>query len=176
MSQCQQLNEGLLQGDLEYLVDNTLHFDEFNSKMGQAQDIVTLSFKVRDYMPAQDLVNFLESGYDFILDADVSTGEVTDNHRLVFVEMERSNKAYSQIMEMLQDLDHLTGVKPQEWKFKWFKQTDYQPFNEDNFKKTVPDNPELYEQSVNNFKTMKSESEKLKKELGDLKRLSGMTS
>ena len=67
------ISEGLQMGDLNYLVKDTIHIDEYNSKMGQAQDVVTLSFKIRDIMPANDLVSFLENGYDWILDADVST-------------------------------------------------------------------------------------------------------
>ena len=68
----QLLSEGLQIGDLNYLVSEKIHIDEYNSKMGQASDVVTLSFKVRNIMPANDLVSYLENGYDWILDADVS--------------------------------------------------------------------------------------------------------
>ena len=40
--------------------------------MGEDEDIVVVSFSMRDKAPADDLVKFLESGYSFILDADVT--------------------------------------------------------------------------------------------------------
>ena len=48
--------------------------DSYTSKMGEDKDIVVVSFTMKDKAPADDLVKFLESGYSFILDADVSAG------------------------------------------------------------------------------------------------------
>ena len=168
------ISEGLQMGDLNYLVKDTIHIDEYNSKMGQAQDVVTLSFKIRDIMPANDLVSFLENGYDWILDADVSTGEVSDMDRLVFVEAQRRPNLFKYVNEMLTDLDHLTGIKPDDWKFRWYKQDDYQPMNEENFTKIVPLSPESYEETVNKFVQIKNETKKLNSDIADIKRLSGI--
>jgi len=169
-----QLSEGLQMGDLNFLVGDKIHIDEFNSKMGQPQDVVTMSFKVRDLMPASDLVSFLENGYDWVLDADVSTGEVSDNHRLVFVEMQRKPGLFKNIAEMLGDLDHLTGIKPDAWKFKWFKSDNYLPLNEETFEESVPSTPDKYEQSVKTFAKYKSESQKLNDDIETIKKLSGI--
>lgn len=174
MQQRQQLNEGLVMGDLKYLVDNTLHFDEYNSKMGQPADVVTMSFKVRDLMPANDLVSYMENGYDWVLDADVSSGEVTDNHRLVFVEFERSKRMFDNINEMLSDLDHLTGVKPDTWKFRWYNQRSYEQMNEENFKKFIPQTPRSYNESMESMATVMNEAEKIKEDLEVIKKLSGI--
>ena len=174
MQHQRQLSEGLLMGDLKYLVSDTIHIDEYNSKMGQAQDVVTLSFKIRDIMPANDLVSFLENGYDWILDADVSTGEVSDNERLVFVEAQRRPNLYKYVSEMLSDLDHLTGIGINEWKFRWYKQENYQPMNEENFTKIVPLSPEKYEETVQKFVAIKNETKKLNSDIADIKRLSGI--
>jgi len=169
-----QLSEGLQQGDLKYLVDDRLHFDEYNSKMGQPADVVTMSFKVRDLMPAQDLVSFLENGYDWVLDADVSTGEVSDNNRLVFVEAERTSGLYKQIQEMLTDLDHLTGIKPDKWRFRWFKQDDYMPMTEDNFKQSIPSTPEKYIESVDHYGIVEKNKKQISDDLDRIKKLSGL--
>jgi len=169
-----QISEGLQMGDLNYLVSDTIHIDEYNSKMGQASDVITLSFKIRDIMPANDLVSFLENGYDWVLDADVSTGEVSDNDRLVFVEVQRRPGIYKYISEMLTDLDHLTGIKSDEWKFRWYKSSDYVPMNEEEFNTLVPLTADKYEESVKNFRAMKNEAEKLNKDIDDIKRLSGI--
>jgi len=174
MQQRQQFNEGLEMGDLKYLVDNTLHFDEYNSKMGQPSDVVTMSFKVRDIMPANDLVSYMENGYDWVLDADVSSGEIQDGHRLVFVEFERNKHMFTQIDEMLTDLDHLTGVKPDTWKFRWYNQRGYEPMNEDNFKKFIPQTPRSYTESMESMNTVMTEAEKIKEDLEVIKKLSGI--
>jgi len=170
----QLLSEGLQIGDLNYLVSEKIHIDEYNSKMGQASDVVTLSFKVRDIMPANDLVSYLENGYDWILDADVSTGEVSDNNRLVFVEAQRRPGLYKYISEMLTDLDHLTGIKLDKWKFKWFMNEDYLPLNEETFEKVVPTTPDKYEKSVAAFASYKTESQKLTDDINTIKKLSGI--
>ena len=161
-------------GDLEYLVDNRIHFDEYNSKMGQPEDIVTMSFKVRDVMPAQDLVSFLENGYDWVLDADVSTGEVSDNDRLVFVEMQRTRRVYEQVSELLSDLDHLTGVKPDQWQFRWLDNKEYQQMSEDNFKKLIPQTPDTYIESINHLQIVEAESKAISDDLEVIRKLSGI--
>lgn len=174
MNKHNRIDEGLQMDDLKYLVADTIHIDEFNSKMGESKDVVTLSFKVKDLMPASDLVSFLENGYDFILDADVSTGEVADNERLVFVEVQRRPGIYKYINEMLDDLNHLTGVKRGDWKFRWYKSNEYQPMNEENFTNSVPLLPENYEKSVKEFNSIKSETEKLNNDIDAIKKLSGI--
>ena len=57
--------------DLKYMLTDIFEIDSYSSKMGEDADIVTLSFAVKDRQPAEDLVRFLENGYQFILDADV---------------------------------------------------------------------------------------------------------
>ena len=69
-----QLHEGLEQGDLARLIDSVYSIDEFKSKMGDDADIIVLAFTAGDKGPAQDLMNFIEKGYDWVLDGDVSSG------------------------------------------------------------------------------------------------------
>jgi hypothetical protein len=168
------LSEGLQIGDLNYLVGDTIHIDEYNSKMGQASDVITMSFKIRDIMPANDLVSYLENGYDWVLDADVSTGEVSDSTRLVFVEVQRRPNMFKYISEMLHDLDHLTGISPDKWKFRWYKSSSYEQMNEENFTKIVPQSPEKYIETVKAFRDIKETTNKLNSDIEDIKRLSGI--
>lgn len=58
--------------------------------MGKDEDVVVISFKVKDKFPAIDLMEFIEKGYTFVLDADMSSGEERDGTYSVFVELERS--------------------------------------------------------------------------------------
>ena len=78
---------GLHNNDLDSLVNNIIEIDSYKSKMGNDSDIVTLAFSVLGEEPAKDLENFLEKGYPFVLDADVSSGEQSDGMYKVFVEI-----------------------------------------------------------------------------------------
>ena len=79
--QPRQLSEGLQYRDLDGLMKPTMYVDEFSSKMGDDADIIVLSFFVRDKSAAKDLVGWFERGYDFVLDADRSPGEITTANR-----------------------------------------------------------------------------------------------
>jgi len=110
-----QINEGLQFKDMVGLIKPTLFVDEFISKMGEDDAIVVLSFYVRMDQIANDLVDWFEKGYDFVLDADRSPGEVKPNRYLVYVEMERRTKVIDNIEEMLGDLETLTEHEIADW-------------------------------------------------------------
>lgn len=169
-----KLLEGLRKHELDHLIDNTIHFDEYNSKMGRDDAVVTASFKVKFREPALDLVSFLESGYDWILDADISSGEVNDGQYIVFLEMQRSPKNYSQIISLLDDLENITNIKPDNWKFKWYKQSDYVPLNRENLEENLPDTPRKYREYIETFVAVKEQTDNLAGELASLKKLSGI--
>jgi len=97
------LFEGLEAGDLKRLIHPELHVDEFKSKLGDDSDVITISFKVATKEPAQDLVAFVEKGYEWVLDADASSGEMDDGSYIVFVELDRNKDAAENIMSLLTD-------------------------------------------------------------------------
>jgi len=138
----QLLSEGLKFKDLEGIVKPTIHVDEFSSKMGDDADIIVLSFFVRDKSAAKDLMAWFEKGYDFVLDADVSPGEIKPNRYLVYVEMRRRNAAPKQIQEMLDDLSTLTEFDPDEWVMTY--QGQRTPWSPEEFAKRVPLTPKDY--------------------------------
>lgn len=108
-----QINEGLDYHAMKGQIDPKITVDEYAAKMGKDSDIVTLTFKVSSKLAADDLVSWLEIGYDFILDASVSDGEIEPGKWLVFVEMKRKHSVPKRIIEVLEDLQTLTdmGVK-----------------------------------------------------------------
>lgn len=112
--------------------------------MGDDADIIVLAFTVDDKMPAQDLMNFIEKGYDWILDADVSSGESGNGQWNVFAELQRSEEAPDQIHQLLDDISNLTDFD--NWKFKYRKDSAYQDCTEENIRKVVPLTPEAYAQ------------------------------
>jgi hypothetical protein len=109
------INEGLDYLDMEDQIEPTVSVDEYSAKMGKDSDIVTLAFIVKSEAAGNDLVDWFERGYDWILDASLSEGELSPGKYLVFVEMKRRTKVPERIIELLDDLETLTGMKLSEW-------------------------------------------------------------
>ena len=109
------LTEGLNYMDMENQLFPTLYIDAYAAKMGEDRDIITLSFMVKSYLVGEDLVAWFERGYNFVLDASVSEGELEPGKFLVFVEMDRRSWAPKKIYELIKDLKTLTGIDPNEW-------------------------------------------------------------
>ena len=142
ISNNQPLFESLGYKDLEGLLKPTIHVDEFSSKMGDDDDIIVISFFVRDQQAAKDLMNWFEKGYDFVLDADRSPGEIKPNRYLVYVEIRRRSTAGAQVEELLKDLNTLTEFGENDWTMHY--KGDDVPFTRDEFDKLVPLSPKAY--------------------------------
>ena len=138
-----QLSENLNFKDFEGLIKPTIHVDEFSSKMGDDDDIIVVSFFVRDPSAAKDLMSWFEKGYDFVLDADKSPGEIKPNRYLVFIEIRRRSAAGAQVEEMLNDLNTLTEFESAEDWTMHYKNKEI-PFSRDAFDATVPLSPKAY--------------------------------
>lgn len=130
--------EGLEQNDLKRLVHPELHIDEYKSKMGKDENVIVLSFKVAGREPAEDLVSFIEKGYEWILDADVSAGELDDGDFLVFVELDRSPDSAENIITMLQDIMNLTDQNLEDWVLQVRSNPSQIELTIDNIKNNVP--------------------------------------
>lgn len=136
------LIEALEYKDLEGMLKPEIHVDEFSSKMGDDDDIIVISFFVRDQQAAKDLMNWFEKGYDFILDADRSPGEIKPSRYLVYIEIRRRSSAGAQVQELLSDLNTLTEFEPDDWTMVY--QDNNQPFSQEAFERTVPLSPKEY--------------------------------
>lgn len=112
------LVEGFDYHDLVDQIVPEIEVDEYSAKMGSDDDIVTVSFTVKGQQVGEDLVDWLERGYTWILDAQVSEGEVKPGNWLVFVEMDRRTSVPDRIIEMIEDLETLTDLKLDEWTIK----------------------------------------------------------
>jgi hypothetical protein len=132
------INEGLEQNDLARLVHPELHIDEYKSKMGKDEDIVVLSFKVTGREPAEDLVNFIEKGYEWVLDADVSAGELDDGDFLVFVEVDREPAVADNVIGMMKDIMNLTSQVLGEWSVQIRSKPEKLELTADNIRNNVP--------------------------------------
>jgi hypothetical protein len=148
------INESLQRGDLRNLINDVFEIDGFKSKVGNDADIVVVSFTVANEEAAKDLENFIEMGYEFVVDADTSTGETDDGVYKVFVEIERNKHIAEQITEMLDGISKLTNG--QEMKFRYFKSFKSKDATEKNLKNTIPADKDEYllateENKLDNF-------------------------
>jgi hypothetical protein len=139
------LRENLEAGDLKRLVHNELHIDEYKSKMGTDADVCVISFKVSGKEPSTDLVSFIEKGYDFVLDADVSSGEKEGGDYLVFVELERTDKLPEQIVEIMDDIMNLTEQNLEDWRVRYYKSTVDNELTKESLANIIPLTPEEYD-------------------------------
>ncbi len=150
MNNKKDLYEGLRKSDLKYFLSDVFSVDRFKSKMGSDENIIVLSFRVHDKMPGMDLEEFIESGYDFILDADVSPGEEQDGKYSVFVEIERNKKAPKNVEILVNGIGKLADID--NWRFRYYKDASSQEFSIESFENVVPLTPEDYEEKVERTK------------------------
>ncbi len=156
-----QLNEGLDYHDLKGQILPTITVDEYAAKMGKDADIVTVTFVVNSKLAAKDLTSWLELGYDYVLDASVSSGEIESGKYLVFLEISRRSACISRILEILSDLGTLTDMSLEDWSIE-VDEKEYPP-KEEILKKVVSTYPQEYRDKVEK-----------KKEIDELKEIAGL--
>jgi hypothetical protein len=155
------IKESLDYMDMVGQIEPKVSIDEYAAKMGPDHEVVTLSFIVKSSLTGEDLVSWFEKGYDFVLDASTSEGELAPGKYVVFVEIDRRSKVPQRIIEMLTDLETLTDMPVNEWKVK-IDDTDYAA-SEDIIREKVILNPNEY----------KAEKEK-EKELNEMRIAAGL--
>lgn len=155
------INESLRANDLRHFVKSVFEIDSYQSKIGDDQDVVTLSFTVDGQDPASDLEHFIEMGYDYVLDADTSPGELDDGKYRVYVEIERNRHVGKQIKDLLDGIEKLTGKS--DMRFRWYKGFRSQAATLSNLEAVIPTTPKDYksateQHSMNNFSNFFSNS------------------
>jgi len=140
------LNEGLDYHDLEGQMLPVVSVDEYAAHMGKDSEIVTLAFTVKSEAAGNDLVDWFERGYDWVLDAQVSEGEVKPGQYLVFVEMNRRTSVPKRIVELLDDLETLTALPVKDWTVI-VDEEEYQA-DEDILKQVITISPHQYREEV----------------------------
>jgi hypothetical protein len=146
---------GLRANDLRDMIGSIFEVDSYASKMGDDKNIVTLSFSLNDKAAAEDLSNFLEKGYSFILDSDVTAGEQSDGTYKVFVELERNKDVNDNIFEIVDGLQNISGNE--DFKFRYYKGWRSHPVTLENLEELIPTDPDNYgitmqENALNNYK------------------------
>jgi len=111
--------EGLRPGDLEDLVLPEITVDDFEPKSGSPENVVVVSFYVKDLDPAQDLASFIERGSHNILDTEVSPSPDEEGNYLVFVEMHRDETLTDSFMKILEDIKKVVSID--KWNVEFYK-------------------------------------------------------
>jgi len=139
-----QLHEDLRNGDLEDLVKPLFHVDTYKATTGPDEDICTLNFEVIGKDAADDLVNFIERGYDFIMDASANEGESEEKTYTVFVEIERDRKISNHIEDLLYGIGQLAKVE--DWRFRYYKDIHSKPIED--LKNLIPTDGSKYKAKI----------------------------
>lgn len=152
---------GYRQGDLQDLVKPVFEIDAYKSKMGDDESIVVVSFTVKENQAAKDLVDFIEKGYGFVLDADATPGEIDEGIYKVFVEIERNKKVNDNILEILDGVSKISNIE--NFKFRYYKNFKSYPVSIDTLNEVVPLDRTSYlskvtESRMDNYKDFFSKS------------------
>ena len=147
------MNKKIIVEGLDYLdmvdqIEPNVSVDEYAAKMGRDSEIVTLAFIVKNEAAGNDLVDWFERGYDWILDASLSDGQLAPGQYLVFVEMKRRSKVPERIVELLEDLKTLTDMDLDEWTVQ-VNEEEYEP-DADILKQVLTISPHKYRQENEN--------------------------
>lgn len=150
--------------DLKDLVSKVIEIDSDKSKMGSDADIITITLSTITKESAQDLTNFLERGYTFVLDADCTPGEQPDGTYKVFVEIERDKQAGENIMELADGIKNLSARE--DLRFRYHKEFRSQGLTQEALEEVMPLDPDLYgvdqkgmnEDTLNNYKNFFNKS------------------
>ena len=143
--------------EMQNHVSEFITVDSFQAKLGKDEDVAVVKFQTDNKAVAEDLVHFIETGSKFVLDADNSPAKNEDSRYDVFVEIERNDALPKNIMELVRDIEQVTGILP--WKFKFYKSDKQYGLSEENLATIVPTSSSQYtfltddtvEEDINNF-------------------------
>jgi len=116
--------------------------DAFEAKLGRDEDVSVIQFQTDNKDVASDLVQFIESGHKAVLDADFSPARNEQKKYNVFVELERDESLPKNIVELVRDVENVTGIMP--WQFKFHKGQQFFHLDEQNISNIVPTTSEQY--------------------------------
>ena len=128
--------------EMQNYISEIIAIDSFQAKLGNDEDVCVLKFQSNNKSVAEDLVAFIETGCPFVLDADHSPAKNTQGMYNVFVEIERNEDLPKKIVELVRDIEQVSGMVP--WQFSFYKNEKLYPFNTENLSSMIPTSSSQY--------------------------------
>lgn len=128
--------------EMQNHISELITIDNFQAKLGKDEDVSVIKFQTDNKSVAEDLVNFIETGCKFVLDADNSPAKNNEFRYDVFVELERNDSLPNQIMELVRDVEQVSGMLP--WRFTFHKKDEQYSLSEENLTSIIPTSPSQY--------------------------------
>jgi len=143
--------------EMQNHVSEIITIDNFQAKLGNDEDVSVIKLQTDNKSVAEDLVKFIETGCKFVLDADNSPAKNQDGRYDVFVEIERNEDLPKNIMELVRDVEQVTGML--QWRFTFHKKDIEYSLSEENLSTIVPTSSSQYkfltddtiEEDIKNF-------------------------
>jgi len=141
--------------EMQNHISELITIDNFAAKLGKDEDVSVVKFQTDNKAVAEDLVHFIETGCAFVLDADNSPAKNQEGRYNIFVELERNDDLPKKIMELVRDVEQVSGMLP--WKFTFHKKDNEYALSEETLAVIVPTSSSQY-----NFLTDDSIEEDIK--------------
>lgn len=129
------ISEGLRKHDLDDLILPMISIDEFESKIGDDNEVIVVGFYALNKDPALDLSRFIDRSVEDILDTDISTAPTDAGYFMIFVEIMRDEKFAQTIINIVEEMHTL--VNNDDWKFKVVHNDEFFELTADNLKAQV---------------------------------------
>ncbi len=128
--------------EMQNHISELITIDNFQAKLGNDEDVSVIKFQTDNKAVSEDLVNFIETGCAFVLDADNSPAKNHDGRYNIFVELERNDDLPKKIMELVRDIEQVSGMLP--WKFTFHKKDNEYSLSEEALATIVPTSSSQY--------------------------------
>ena len=128
--------------EMQNYISEKISIDSFAAKLGKDEDVSVLKFQSNNKTVAEDLVNYIETGCNFILDADMSPAKNEQGLYNIYVEIERNEDLQKKIIEVIRDIEQVSGMLP--WQFSFYKNENFYQLTDDNLNTIIPTSPSQY--------------------------------
>jgi hypothetical protein len=128
--------------EMQNHISELISIDSFQAKLGNDEDVTVVKFQTDNKQVAEDLVHYVETGCKFVLDADNSPSKNQEGRYDIFVEIERNDILPQRIMELVRDIEKVSGMIP--WRFTFHKKDSQYSLSEENLATIVPTSASQY--------------------------------
>jgi len=153
---------GIKHGDLIDTIISKISIDEFEPKTGKSKDVMVVGFNITEESAGEDLNTFINSSIHDIRDVEVSPNPNKDGYFMVFVEMDRNEDCFENVLEIVKDVENVSGKL--KWKVRTHLTDEYHAIDSDELKRYLITDPEEYLTKEEWEEQVRAEDERLQAE------------